>query len=341
MKRFGKVLKVSSCLALMSLCLVGCNSDSNTEEKEFSYVSLRINPEIELVVDSEGLVVAANAINEDGETVLCELNLVGLSAEDAGEAFTETATELGFLDVDSQNATVYLLVEGENEELVEEIEEEIKEEINDFFDKKGIYGKVSPEELEEYEALATEWGVSLKDAMIIDRIMELYPEMTLEEILALSFKERIDLIKEDKIKNGLPAHIRDDYKEAVEALKEEYSEFFELAEELKALYDTIKNEELTEEEIEAIKAEIEAKKVQFEELKAQFEAAVMELKMEHKAKIDEVRMEIRMHAHERRERFEAKMMLHEQLFQERKAEIEAQIKEWRANMELEQEEMVE
>ena len=51
----------------------------------YAYVSMRINPEIELVTDENGEVVAANPINEDGEVVLCEVDMVGMSIDEAIE----------------------------------------------------------------------------------------------------------------------------------------------------------------------------------------------------------------------------------------------------------------
>ena len=139
MKKLCKLLSVLLCVVMACACFIGCNTDAtDAKAEELSYVSMRINPEIELVVDEEGIVVAVNAINEDGETVICQLELVGMTVEEAGEAFTAMATELGFIDLNAEQATVYILTEGENDEFVKEIEEKITEKINGFFDKKGV-----------------------------------------------------------------------------------------------------------------------------------------------------------------------------------------------------------
>ena len=332
MKKLYKLFSMVLGFVLLCACFVGCNSGATTAKaEELSYVSMRINPEIELVVDEDGEVVAVNAINEDGETVLCELNLVGMTAEEAGEAFTAMATELGFIDLDAEEATVYILTEGKNEEFVKDLEEKLTKKINGFFDKKGIFGKVSPEELEEFETLATEWNVSLKDARMISRILELYPEMTVEEILALDFEARIALIKDDSVKNGLPAHLRGEYKEAVDAIKEEYSELFELAKELKDLEVELKNKDLSEDELALIQEEYDAKKAEFETLKAQYEAEIATLKGEKREKVEEIKNDIKEKAQERRDEFAEKLQEHEDKFQEQKEEIEEKIKDWRDN----------
>ena len=333
MKKIYKILSVLLCLVLLLGTLSACNNSETASADELSYVSMRINPEIELVVDAENKVVAVNAINEDGETVLTEITLVGLTVEEAGEAFTAMATELGFLDVDATEAHVYILVDGEDQEQVKDIEEKVTKKINDFFDKKGIFGKVSPEELTELEALATEWNVSVKDAKMISRILELYPEMTVEEILELDIKERISLIKDDHKNNGLPAHLRDEYKVAVDALKEEYAELFDLAKELKELKIALKNPELTEEEVATLQAEYDAKKEQFDTLKQAFTSALEQLKTEKKEKLEEVKTEIKETAKSRRDEFANKIKEHDERFQLNKENIENQIKNWRGEEE--------
>lgn len=329
MKRIFKLMSIVLGFCLLCASFFGCNTATTASVDGLSYISMRINPEIELVVDTDGKVVAVNAINEDGETVLCELTLVGMTAEEAGEAFTAMATELGFIDVNGEGATVYILAEGQNTEFVEELEEKLTDKIHKFFDKKGIVGKVSPEQLEEFEALATEWEVSLKDAKLISRILELYPEMTVEEILALSFEERVDLIKEDCAKNGLPVHMRDEYKKAVEEIKAEYSELFELAKEVKDLELQLKDENLSDDERATLQAEYDAKKAELDALKEQYKEKIEGLKAEKREKAEEVEKEIKEKAQERRDEFADKLKEHEDKLEEKKKEIEDKIKEWR------------
>ncbi len=333
MKKIYKILSLLLGCCLFLACFSGCflfpTTTANADE--FSYISMRINPEIELVVDKDGEVIAVNAINEDGETVLAELDLVGMTAEEAGEAFTATATELGFIDVNAEEATVYILAEGKNEKFVKALEEKLTEKIHGYFDRKGIFGKVSPEELAEYEALATEWEVSLNDAKMISRILELYPEMTVEEILALTFEERIELIKDDSHKNGLPVRLRDEYREKVEALKEEFAELFELGKALKDLEFKLKNKDLTEDELTLLQSEYDAKKAEFESLKAEYEAAIKALKEESLKNVEEVKNEIVKESQKRREEHAGKLQERDERSPEEKEDHENRIKQWREN----------
>ena len=326
--------KIQLFSALLGFCMlgsafVGCGSTETAKAEELSYVSMRINPEIELVVDNGGEVVAANAINEDGETVLSELDLSEMTVEEAGEAFTDVATELGFIDVAAEDATVYILAESNDEEFAQDLEKRLTEKINGYFDKKGIFGKVAPEALDEFKTLAEEWGVSLKDARMIQRILELYPEMTAEEILALTMRERIDLIKDDHVKNGLPANLRGEYKLAVDALMEEYAELFTLQAEWKELARQLRDEELTDDARALLQEQLDALKTEIDTLRAEYEAAVAALKAEKREQVDEIKNEIKQQAQERREEFEGRLREHEEALLENAEAIEIAIRDWR------------
>ncbi|MGM9645762.1 MAG: hypothetical protein ACI3XS_03640 [Eubacteriales bacterium] len=338
MKKGYKILSVALSICLFCMCFIGCNLTTTVSASEdLSYVSMRINPEIELVVDKDSKVVSVNAINEDGETVLCELDLVGMTVEEAGEAFTDMAAELGFIDVDSDETTVYIMGNGEDEELVNNIEEKLTERINGYFDNKGIFGKVSRESLKEYEDLAHEWNVSERDARMVSRILELYPEMTEEEVLALSIEERIKLIKDNSVKNGLTAGLLGKYNSDVQVVKEEFANMFELRKELKKLELQLEDETLSEEELALVREEYEAKKDEYDALKEQYEATIKELKEEKLEKIEEEKEQIKEEARQRREENAEKIRDHENDFNEKREEIENSIREWRDKYEANKE----
>ena len=339
MKKFLKLLFVLFMFVPVLIGLVGCefsigsnpNNDPTNEvaDQSLSYVGLRINPEIELVVDDDGNVVSVNAINEDGETVLCQIELVGLTVEEAAELFTSMAVELGFIDVDAQNATVYILADGLDEEFVAEIEANITIKINDFFTEKGIFGKATKEDLEELKDLAEEWKVSLKDAKLINRILELYPEMTLEEVQDLSFEEMMELVKNDAKEHGLPVSLKEEYKEEVEAIKAEYEYLFTLRKELEELEIKLSNPELNDEEKEALQAEYDAKELEYKALHEEYKEEIKAIRDAKKEEVKAVKDAIKNHADELREMFEQKNKEHEQKIKDELDQIKDEIDKWR------------
>lgn len=245
-----KLVKIISLIMVAAIGFVGfasCGGQEGSKTGALTYVSLRINPEIELVADEDGNVVAANAINEDGEVVLADLVLVGKTVAEAGESFTDKAVELGYLDLDSEGATVYTNVESTDADAAEKVKAGLADRINRYFDNNGIYGRVSAETLDAYAGQAAEWNVSAGHAKMILRVLDISPEMTAEEVLAMSVSERIEYMKNNAGQNGISAELREAHKAEVAALKEEYSELFSLKKEIDALKERLGTEELTDE----------------------------------------------------------------------------------------------
>jgi len=330
MKKTFKLLSIVFILILTTALLVGCNSkkeeeNNNNSNQELSYVSLRINPEIELLVDENGMVVTVNAVNSDGETVLYNLTLEGLTVEEAAEAFTSMSVELGFIDVDTTNASVYILVDGESVEYVKSLEEKITNKINDFFTNVGIYGQAVKEELEEFNKLAEEWHISVRDAILVERVLYLYPEMTKEEVLSLSYEEKINLIKS----SSLPANLHSEYKQKVEAIKEKYEELFDLEEEIKEIEAKLqKTEELLETEIAVLQAELEVKKLQYEALLKAYELEIATVNTYLQEKVKLVEEEIKNIYNTRKQEYEQKFKEHEEEIKDKIEDIKDLIDKW-------------
>ena len=289
MKHFTKLASLAivavMALGVLAACDLSAPVSPDATATGMTYISMRINPEIELVADEDGTVVAVNPVNEDGEVVLTGTELVGMSVEDAGAAFTEAATELGYIDKEREDNTVYVDVLGENEEIEEQIEKKLSEKIAHFFQNKGIGGKVSPETLEKYADKVDEWGVSAGHAKTILRVLELYPEMTEQEVLALSVPERLALIKDYAKNSGLTVKLQKQLKADKEELREQYAEMFALEQQIKDLEKQLEGTDLTKEQKAELNAQYEQAKQRYEELRTAYREEISNLKQEHKQKM--------------------------------------------------------
>ena len=269
-----------------------------------------------MVTDETGVVVSANAVNTDGEVVLSEVELEGKTAEEAVVDFTETAVDLGFMDPEAGKDTVYVDVNGENAEVVENVKKSVSDKLMKFFEKKGITGKVSEEVLNTYLEAAEEWDVTPGHAKMIARVLEANPELTYDELLNLTVKELIELLKTNVKDNNVSADLKKDYNDAVKALKEEYKELFELREAIDEIEDELEDareedddddddddddEKLTEEEIAALEAELAEKKAAAEALEKEYKEKLEALKAEYKVSSDKAREEHKKEAEERKE----------------------------------------
>lgn len=329
-------------LAMLATFACSCasfvkNADDNAPTPEaaatpqLNYVSLRINPEIELVTDENDVVVSANAINADGEIVLVEMeDVTDKTVEEVAEDFAETSTELGYVDVESEDTTVYVDATAEDEETSERLKEKVATRIHHFFDNHGIYGKVSPETLEKYAEAAKEWDVSKGTMKLIMRLLDLYPEMTVEEALELSLKEVNELIRDAAKKTDrVTPSVKDSLKEAVEALNTEYAAMFELQKEIRELHKQLKDEELTEEARTALKTTLEEKKAAYKELFEAYKAAVLALKEECKKQAEAKMEEAKAAAEAKRGHHAEKWQKHKDAFEKDREDRKESIRNWR------------
>ena len=306
----GLLVAAFACSALASCTALAEKSAANGA---LTYIGLRINPEIEMVTDETGTVVSANAVNTDGEVVLAAVELEGKTAEDATVAFTETAVDLGYMDPANGKDTVYVDVNGENAEVTEKVEKSLSDKLMKFFEKKGITAKVSKEVLDTYLATAEEWNVTPGHAKIIARVLSANPELTYDELLNLTVKELLELLKADKHEDKIAADLKNDYKATIDALKEEYKELFELREAIDDIEDKLEDareeddddddddDKLTEEEIAALEKELAEKKAAAEALEKEFKEKLDAIKAEFKISSKEAREEHRKEAEERKQ----------------------------------------
>ena len=308
MKKLIKILCVSLSLLMIVGCFAACGNSASADGT--TYVSMRINPEIELVANADGEVISVTAVNEDGDTVLAEVDLIGMSIEDAGEAFTKTATELGYIEITATDSTVYIDVQSVDDEKVKDIKDKLTLKINGFFNNNGIYGKVKPETVEKYADKVSEWNVSAGHAKMIIRILDLYPEMTADEVISLSVAQRIALINDNAKNNGFTAEIHKEYVEKAKALKAEYTELYTIKDQLKVLDEKLKSSAITEDEKEQLQKEFDALKVEHDALQEQLKAQLDALKTERKLKVQESKNKFKNKAADRRAKNAEKLQKH-------------------------------
>lgn len=115
---------------LAALCLVfviGLGGYS-VYGKPVSFISIDVNPSIELGVNRFGQVVAANAYNEDGESILKNVSLKNVSYMQAIVRILEDESENGFLSGDS--GLVFTIVSDNSKVMLEKI---TKNELFNFY----------------------------------------------------------------------------------------------------------------------------------------------------------------------------------------------------------------
>lgn len=290
--------------------IIGCTEVSAND----TYITMDINPSIELIVNRKDKVIYANALNEDGEVLLAELDLVGMDVEDAIDLIIETATALGYIDPEAEETYVSVSAISKDTAIGDQVREQIKEHINNAFAKRYMMGKAQdkvfvPEFVEEAESYGVTPGFlfMVKTALLAD------DELLLEDALLLTPEELQAIIRSAKTEmREVSQAIRTEFFTAREAL------FAEYLPQIQALEEAI---ELGEGDVEALTAELEALKLEF---KTQLDA----LRTEFHEETEAIRAQMREVHQQRKDVFEPAMIQHMEEVRNRRQELQEKIEEF-------------
>ncbi|NLG81573.1 MAG: hypothetical protein GX490_03485 [Bacilli bacterium] len=198
MKQF-KVIFLGLLILLGIGILTGCETLVKAESFSNAYITIDINPSIEIITDEEGLVVQVNALNEDADVLLTDTDFSGKTVEETIAEILELAKEYGYLDIESENAIVVTYLTDE-EEKTSRLENKLMNLIKRQARRKklqlAVYAASKSEVDEETKELASEFNVSVGKMRLILISQELNPDLTLEEASGMSIKELTRIIIE-------------------------------------------------------------------------------------------------------------------------------------------------
>lgn len=157
-----------------------------------AFVSVDINPSIEFGINELGIVLEAEALNEDGKRVLENFQPINMDITEAVEALANEAVNLGYLDTAKENNVVIAV---SNPEKVPEKVKMLDHKIKDTLQKENIQSEASLIEVTgEIHDKAKSLGVSSGKYVILMIAAE-------EENLDIS----LDDIKKDSIVKAVKA----------------------------------------------------------------------------------------------------------------------------------------
>ncbi len=140
MKKLITTFLSLSLVVIMAIPMVGCGNPEDQTAKATSYVSLDINPSIELTLDQNDKVISVCGTNEDGKVLLYgETEIVGADVEKAIEIITDLAVQMGYIS--EENKVVDTSVSSANEEKAQAILSKVNAKVVASADKVGIQVK--------------------------------------------------------------------------------------------------------------------------------------------------------------------------------------------------------
>lgn len=195
MRRIVATLAVAACLALT---FIGINIASNTSDEgdgqssgasetslaTQAIVGIDVNPSLELTVGEDGVVTDARAVNDDAETVLESVDVVGKPYD---EALTDLFASEAFRPYLSNQSYVEIDVLTDNEELASQL----MNTSSSALDALPCEGNCMRASEEDYNA-AQQAGMGMGRYRMACQLMAADPSVTLEECSNMSMRELRD-----------------------------------------------------------------------------------------------------------------------------------------------------
>ena len=186
-------------------------------DNQLSYITISINPEILLSVNNEGKVVEVTAVNEDADILLSDLELVGLTAEEASNLIIDSAYESGYINEYATRNEITITTVNEDEEERLRLEERLMTNLDNHLDQKKVYAVLVAKELgEELKNEAVTYGVSNGKMLLIQEAVVLDGSLDKQDLADMTIREIQELIKV-KVRERHEA-----LKKSMETLKEEW-----------------------------------------------------------------------------------------------------------------------
>jgi hypothetical protein len=238
--KMKKLLLFIALVIVVALALVGYKYWFG-KESGISFVTISINPEVELAVNAQDEVTDVIPINEDADVITSDLDLIGLDVDEASEKIVDAAVETGYIDEYENDNTVVVTTASDDESVRKTLEERIMTNLNNHLESKKVYAVLVAKGLgDDLKAEAQTYNVSNGKMLLIEEAVALNPDLSKEDLAALSVqdiqkkiksyvKERHEALKESltdlKAKwESEKKTLKQDYINKVKALRNSISE---------------------------------------------------------------------------------------------------------------------
>jgi hypothetical protein len=223
--------------------------------RPLSYVSISINPDVELAVNAINVVKEIIPINKDADIITSDLRLVGKTIDVATKSIIDASIETGYIDEYSDENTVVVTATGEDDSARSKLEDKVMKVLNNRLQEKNIYAVVVANGVNDtIKEEAVEYDISNGKMLLIDRAVAINSDLSKDNLATMSIKDiqsKIhDYVEErhEKMNLGTEKQIRKAMKKEKQVLKALYQEKVE-ALKTTLLDDTGVNiDELTEDE---------------------------------------------------------------------------------------------
>jgi hypothetical protein len=201
-RNMKSVYKNLTAIAASFLILIMLSSGVYAYYTPYSYVSVDINPSMELYVNRFDKVIGVHAFNEEAAQIIKASNgMKNKNVDDALEQVLNKAEEAGYLKKDGEN-TVMIVVSSENKKEEADITNKMSKTSTDVLSKlSGDYEVILEKTQVEKYKKAKEQNISPGKVILANRFKEAKPEIDEEKVKNMPLQQAIKQIekKEDKM----------------------------------------------------------------------------------------------------------------------------------------------
>lgn len=197
-------------MLLSVLSLTSCQDKpepATPEEGTVTRMTVDINPSVEFLVDDQGLIISATALNDDGSILIAGEAFVGKTPEEAADMMVNLAAQTGYLvkgNVEADQNTVTISISGDSQ-YAKELTDRVQQTATEALAELDISGAV---------ASAQALGLDALRAMALSTAL-----YTQEEIDAMDEKQLYNMLAQSRVETALllTAEMREAYFAAKES----------------------------------------------------------------------------------------------------------------------------
>jgi hypothetical protein len=192
------IYKNLSAVAASFLILIMLSSGVYAYYTPYSYVSVDINPSLELYVNRFDKVIGVHAFNEEAVQIIeASDGMKNKNVDDALELILNKAEDAGYLDKDGENNVMIVVSSKNAKEEAALIDKMGKTSTAVLSDISSNYEVILEKTKVENYKKAKEQNISPGKVMLADRFKEAKPELDEEEIKHMPLKQAIKQIEKE------------------------------------------------------------------------------------------------------------------------------------------------
>ena len=168
--------KLIGAMATVVICafgILGVNQYQKTMSAVDTVIDFDVNPSVEIKTNKKEEIVEVNALNDEGKTILQDMDLENVDLDVAVNALIGSMLKNGYIS-EAQNS-ILVSVKNDDETKAKNLEEKISKDIDELLKAQNIQGSILSQmynDDDEMEKLAKQYNISEGKAELINRIVK-------------------------------------------------------------------------------------------------------------------------------------------------------------------------